>query len=90
VAGTLHRRLEPAAAALQAAVPDMVVGDFMQHAAGLIVEQGGQLASNSEGATIYPGRTDLYLTTKAWDPALRRYVSVRVRLRVTVEAKPFE
>jgi hypothetical protein len=86
---TLHRRLEPAAKALQAAVPDMLVGDYMQHAGELVVEQGGQLASDSTGASIYPGRADLTLTTKAWDPALRRYVSVKVRLRITVEPKLF-
>jgi hypothetical protein len=87
---TLHRRLEPAAQALQAAVPDMLVADYMQHAAELIVQQGGQLVADSAGASIYPGRADVHLTTKAWDPALRRYVNVRVRLRVTVEAKPFD
>lgn len=86
----IRKRLEPAAAALQAAVPDMNVSDYMQHAAELIVEQGGALAADSEGLSIYPGRADLYLTTRAWDPALRRYVPVRVRLRVTVKAKPFD
>jgi hypothetical protein len=88
--GILRKRLEPDAAAIYADVPDMLVAQYMQRCAELIVQQGGDLASDSTGASIYPGRADLHLTTSALDMVLRRYVKVRVRLRVTVEAQPFE
>lgn len=68
----------------------MLVGDYMQHSADLIVEQGGPLATDSAGKTIYPGRADLHLATRAYDPALRRFVKVKVRLRVTVKVRPFD